>query len=64
MSTGRPCLFKKKDNPRAKKGCQNEAKHRVILGKGYFIDVCDDHVTEYRILGLQIIPLTEVKVST
>lgn len=64
MSTGRPCLFKKTEKPRTK-GCQNEAKYRVVLGKGYFIDVCEDHLQEYKMLGLKIIPLVEsAKVST
>ena len=58
MSTERQCLFKKKDSPRAK-GCQNEAKYRVVLGKGYFIDVCEDHLQEYKMLGLKIISLKE-----
>ena len=62
MSTQRQCLFKNTENPRAK-GCQNEAMYRVILGKGYFIDVCSDHVIQYRMLELKIIPL-EVKAST
>jgi hypothetical protein len=58
MSTERQCLFKKKNSPRAK-GCQNEAKYRVILGKGYFIDVCELHVGEYKMLGLKIVLLKE-----
>ncbi len=58
MGTGRSCLFKKTDNPRAK-GCQNDAKYRVILGKGYFIDVCEEHVGEYKMLGMKIISLEE-----
>ncbi len=56
--TERPCLFKKTNSPKFK-GCKNEAKHRVILGKGYFIDVCDEHVKQYKMLGLKIIPLKE-----
>ena len=62
MSTGRPCLFKKKESNRAK-SCSNEAVHRVILGKGYFIDVCSEHVGEYKMLGLKIIPLMKESVS-
>ena len=58
MGTGRDCLFKKTESSRAKR-CGKEAKYRVILGKGYFIDVCDDHVGEYKMLGMKIIPLQE-----
>lgn len=58
MPTERPCLFKHTESSRAKR-CENEAKWRVILGKGYFIDVCEEHVGEYRMLGMKIIPLKE-----
>ena len=65
MSTGRPCLFKKKESNRAR-SCPNEAVFRVILGKGYFIDVCEEHSKEYKMLGLKMITLTKesVEVST
>ena len=62
MGTGRPCLFKHTEHPRAKR-CTKYAICRVILGKGYFIDVCDDHVGEYKMLGLKIIPLQEIVIS-
>lgn len=63
METGRPCFFKKTEK-QGEKGCQKEANHRVILGEGYFIDVCDFHVGRYRFVGLKIIPLEKgVKVE-
>jgi len=59
----RPCFFSKPKNWR-EKGCKNEAKWRVILGKGFFIDVCDEHVEGYRGLGLKIMELRTVEAST
>lgn len=63
METGRPCFFKRTEK-QGEKGCQREAKHRVILGDGYFLDVCDFHVGRYQFVGLKIIPLEKgVKVE-
>lgn len=59
----RPCFFAKPVNPR-EKGCPNEAKWRVILGKGLTIDVCDEHVDGYKGLGYKIIPLEGVKTES
>jgi len=61
LSTERPCFFSKPKSWR-EKGCQNPAKFRVILGGGYFIDVCEEHVKGYQGLGLKIIELKEVPV--
>lgn len=59
----RQCTYAKPKSWR-EKGCKNEAKFRVILGGGLFIDVCEKHVEGYRGLGLKIIVLEEVKTST
>jgi len=58
----RPCLFSKVSSQR-EKGCQKEAKWRVILGDGQKFDVCDTHVEGYKGIGLKIIKL-EVKVDS
>lgn len=59
----RPCFFSKPITPR-EKGCKNEAKWRVILGRGFFIDVCDEHVEGYKGLGYKIVPLEGVETET
>lgn len=59
MSTERPCFFSKPKSWR-EKGCKKEAKFRVILGKAFFIDVCEYHVEGYKGLGYKIIELKEV----
>jgi len=57
----RPCFFAKTKSDR-EKGCRKPAKYRVLLGDGYFIDVCEEHVTSYRVMGLKVVELAEVKV--
>ncbi len=59
MNSERPCLYSKTTDYR-EKGCQKLAKFRVILGEGFFIDVCEEHVEGYRGLGKKIIELKEV----
>ena len=61
--TERQCLFARKKNWRAK-GCKKPAVWRVLLGKGRFIDVCEDHVKGYRGLGLKIIKLEVLKLES
>jgi len=52
----RPCLFSRVSSSR-EKGCQKEAKWRVVLGDGQKFDVCDTHVKGYRGIGVKIIKL-------
>ena len=59
MNSERPCLYFKTKSGR-EKGCKKPAKYRVILGNGYFIDVCEEHVEGFRGLGYKIIELKEV----
>ena len=59
--TEKPCLYAKPKTPR-EKGCKSPAMWRVVLGKGYFIDVCDLHVGGYRGMGYKILKLEEIKV--
>lgn len=61
MVTERQCFYAKKVS-RREKGCQNEAKWRVVLGKGFTIDVCDEHVEAYRGMGYTILELRTVEV--
>lgn len=61
MTTERPCTYSKPRSWR-EKGCSLPAKYRVMLGGGYFMDVCEEHVKGYRGLGLKIIVLKEVPV--
>jgi hypothetical protein len=58
--SGKPCFFSKTKSWR-EKGCKRQAKYRVILGNGYSIDVCEVHVIPYRVMGLKIVELVEVK---
>lgn len=57
--TGRPCALSKVKSYR-EKGCRKEAKFRVIVGEGLFLDVCEDHVNGYRLIGHKIIELAEI----
>ncbi len=58
--SGIPCFFSKTKSYR-EKGCQNEATHVVVLGKGLKIFVCDEHVKNYKGVGLKIVELRSVK---
>lgn len=57
----RPCFFVKPKTWR-QKGCSKPARYRVVMGKGFFIDVCEEHVEGYKGLGFKIIKLEELKV--
>ena len=56
----RPCFYAK---PKSwhEKGCKNPAKYRVVLGKGFTIDVCEDHIEIYRGMGYRVLELKEVE---
>jgi hypothetical protein len=56
-----PCFHARPKGAR-KRGCKKSAKYRVILGRGHFINVCEDHVVAYRGMGYKVIELETVKV--
>lgn len=59
VKTERPCASSKIKSYR-ERGCRKEAKFRVIIGEGLFLDVCEKHVVAYRLLGRKIIELAEM----
>ena len=56
----RQCFFAKRKSYR-EKGCRKPAKYRVILGRGFTIDVCEDHVIGYKGMGYRIVELKEIE---
>ena len=56
-----PCFHSRPIGSR-KRGCKKPAKYRVLLGNGFVINVCEDHLVAYRGMGLKIIELKEVEV--
>ena len=52
----RPCFYSK---PKSwhEKGCKKPAKYRVVMSKGFFIDVCEDHIEIYRGMGYKVLEL-------
>jgi len=56
-----PCFHSRPIGSR-KRGCKKRAKYRVLLGNGFVINLCEDHVEAYKGQGYKIIELkVEVK---
>lgn len=57
--TERVCFYAK-PKQRKRKGCKKPAKFRVIMGRGYTIDLCEEHVKGFKHLGYHILELKEL----
>ena len=55
-----PCFHSRPIGSR-KRGCKKNAKYRVLLGNGFVINVCEEHIIAYRGMGFKIIELETVK---
>jgi len=63
MSTERQC-FHAKPKKGDKVGCKKSAKYRVLMGRGFTIDVCEEHKKGYEGLGYRIVELKTLEVSS